>query len=275
MRLARRGGFTVTEALVAIVLLALVGQTVLRIMTASQRLFRSQSERAALQAAVRAGATLLPAEVRALGPGDLITMLPDEVVYRASRLTGVACGVTAGSIVLRRRLRYGYRALVAGRDSLLVFRENDPATGADDQWEPVAVGGSEAPGVCPDGEPADVIPAPVSPTLAALAVPDLPVRGFEIMQLRLYQSGGQYWIGSRSVSGGEAQVQPAVGPLASQGLALSYLTAAGAPATVPADVRFIALTIRGVSDGAVIGATGRIGLATDSLATAVELRNAE
>jgi type II secretory pathway pseudopilin PulG len=270
-----RGGFTLVEALVAMVLLALVGQTLLRIITVSQRLFRAQGERAALQASLRAGASLLAGELRPAGPGDLLAVLPDEVVYRAPRLTAVACAVGPGSVAVRRRLHYGYRDLVAGRDSLLVFRDNDPATDADDRWEPVAVSGSETPGSCPDGSPARIVPATVPPDLAALSLADVPVRAFEVMQLRLYQSGGQYWIGMRSLSGGEAQVQPAVGPLAADGLRLSYRTAAGTLATAPADVRFIGLTIRGVSDGAVVELTGQVAFAADSLAGAVELRNAE
>ena len=266
-----RRGFTLVEALVAMVLLAVVGQTLLRIITVSQRLFRAQGERAALQASLRAGASLLAGELRPAGPGDLLAVLPDEVVYRAPRLTAVG----PASVAVRRRLHSGYRDLVAGRDSLLVFRDNDPATDADDRWEPVAVSGSETPGSCPDGSPARIVPATVPPDLAALSLADVPVRAFEVMQLRLYQSGGQYWIGMRSLSGGEAQVQPAVGPLAADGLRLSYRTAAGTLATAPADVRFIGLTIRGVSDGAVVGLTGQVAIAADSLAGAVELRNAE
>ena len=59
MRVSRRRGFTVVEAIIAIVLFALVGQTVLGLLTTSQRLFRWQAERAALQATVRAAAVFL------------------------------------------------------------------------------------------------------------------------------------------------------------------------------------------------------------------------
>src|SRR6476469_2388979 len=111
-------GFTVVEAIVAIVLFALVGQTVLRLLTGSQRLFRSQSERAALQATLRAGALLLPGELRELGPGDLLALAPDQLVYRAMRLTGVACRMSLTSVTLRRRLTHAYRSLTPGRDSL-------------------------------------------------------------------------------------------------------------------------------------------------------------
>src|SRR5512140_1012037 len=90
LTMTSRRGFTLVEALLAVVLLAIVGQSILRLLTVSQRLFRAQSERAALQATVRAGATLLPAELRELGPGDIVALAPDQIVYRAMRSAGVA-----------------------------------------------------------------------------------------------------------------------------------------------------------------------------------------
>jgi len=104
---------------------------------------------------------------------------------------------------------------------------------------------------------------------------ETPVRAFEVMQLRLYTSGGQYWVGSRSVSAGEAQVQPALGPLASDGLRLVFARADGATTANPAEVAFIRFTLKGLTDGA-IGSTGsRLAVLGDSITGDVELRNAE
>ena len=95
------------------------------------------------------------------------------------------------------------------------------------------------------------------------------------MELRLYQSGGQYWLGSRSVSGGEAQIQPALGPLAPDGLRLAYARADGGATASPAEVAFVRLVLRGLTDGAVRGAGGALAVGRDSLTASVELRNAE
>lgn len=271
-----RRGFTLVEAILAVVLLAIVGQSILRLMTVSQRLFRAQSERAALQATVRAGTALLPAELRELGPGDIMALAPDQIVYRAMRSAGVACAVAAGRLSLRRELIYGYRSIAAARDSLLLFVEHDPSTAADDAWEILPVSGPAGAGLCPDGGAAVVVPSTVpAATVGAVAL-DAPIRTFEVMQARLYQSGGQYWLGSRSVSGGESQVQPVIGPLASDGIRFRYLDSAGVPTSLPAAVRLIGLTVRGVSDGAIVipTATGPVVVA-ESLAAEIELRNVQ
>lgn len=275
MRVSRRHrGFTVVEAMIAIVLFGLVGQTLLGLLTASQRLFRSQAERAALQATVRAGALLLPAELRALSGRDLLAIAPDQLTYRAMRLTGVACRVSPAGITLRPELMYGYRSVAAGRDSLLIFVEGDLSRPDDDRWQAVAVTGPATTSVCPDGSAALTLPAAVPPAAVSVS-PAVPVRGFEVMQLRLYQSGGQYWLGSRSVSGGEAQVQPALGPLAPDGVRLVYTRADGSITADPAEVAFIRLALRAVTDGAVRGIAGAPAVAEDSIAAGVELRNAE
>ena len=274
--MTRRRGFTLVEALLAVVLLAIVGQSILRLLTISQRLFRAQSELAALQAAIRAGASLLPAELRELGPGDLVSMATDQVVYRAMRSTAVACAVTAVSVSLPRELVYAYRSASAGRDSLLLFLERDPSRSTDDEWVVLPVTGTAGTGTCPDGRAAVVVPTAIPAGALGAVVLDAPVRSFEVVQLRLYQSGGQYWLGSQSLSGGEAQVQPLLGPLAPDGLRLRFVDAGGLPTTAPAEVRLIGLTVRGVTDVpiATARATGPV-LVADSLAADIELRNAQ
>src|SRR5690348_8882916 len=181
-------GFTLIEALVAVVLLAIVGQSILRLLTVTQRLFRAQSERAALQATVRAGASLLPAELRELGPGDIISLAPDRLVYRAMRSAGAACVVTATDVRLRRDLLYGYRSIAPTRDSLLLFADHDPFTADDDAWEILPVGGPPGPGVCPDGGAAVVVPTIVPAAIVGAVTLDAPIRTFELVEERLYQS---------------------------------------------------------------------------------------
>jgi hypothetical protein len=94
------------------------------------------------------------------------------------------------------------------------------------------------------------------------------------MQIRLYQSGGEYWLGARSVSAGET-IQPLIGPLTSRGLALSYRDSAGATTTVAGNIRSIGITLRALGSiatrkGGGAGVPARI---TDSLVTTVSLRN--
>ena len=163
----RRRGFTVVEAVIAIVLFGLVGQTLLGLLTTSQRLFRSQAERAALQATVRAGARFLTGELRGLSGADLLAIAPDQLTYRAMRMTGVACRISPASVTLRPELTYSYRSLVAGRDSLLLFVEGGPSSSDDDHWQAVPITGPPAAAACPDGSAALALPAAVPPAAVA------------------------------------------------------------------------------------------------------------
>jgi hypothetical protein len=52
------------------------------------------------------------------------------------------------------------------------------------------------------------------------------------MQLRLYLSLGQWWLGARSESAGEG-VQPLAGPLEERGLELRYLDQRGGEVSEP------------------------------------------
>lgn len=271
--MARSRGVTLVELLVAIVLLAIVGQTLLRLLTTAQRLFRAQSERAALQATVRAGAAFVSAELRPLDPADLLGIAADRVVYRAPRSTAVACRATRDTIMLRRQPAWGYRSISATRDSLLLFVDGSPA-GAEERWAVLPVTGPAGSGTCPDGVPALAVPTAVPSATLIGVVLDAPVLTFEVMEVRLYQSGGQYWLGSRSISGGETQVQPALGPLAVNGLGLEPLTADGSPALTPSAVRMVDMLLRGVTDGAVAEGVGSPGVLLDSLTGAAEFRNA-
>ncbi len=271
------GGFTLVELLVAVVLLAIIGQVTVRLLTGSQRITRSQRERIALQASVRGGALLVPAELRELGSSggssDILAFGRDSVTYRAMRSTSVACALTPARITLRRALTFGYRVQSAGRDSVMVFLDGDPVDTLDDVWAAFPITGAPAGGTCPDGSAGTVLPTAIPLALAGRVVLDAPVRTFEVMQLRLYRSGAQYWLGARSVSAGEAQLQPVLGPLAANGFELTMLDANAAPVSGISSVRMIGIMLRGLSETAVSdGASPRAVLA-DSLTSRIRLRN--
>lgn len=273
-----RRGFTLIEMLIALVLLAIVGEVLVRLLTGSQRVSRAQSQQVVLQSNVRAGALLVPNELREVSVGgpnpDLLVMGRDSITYRALRSAGVACAVTPNRVTLRASLGSGYRAPAPVRDSLLVYVEGDPHSSADDHWSVFPIGGSPGAGSCPDGAPATTLPTLIPPDTVARLALEVPVRTFEVMQLRLYQSSGQYWLGSRGISAGETQIQPVLGPLKPNGFELAYLDASDNPTATVADVRTIDVTIRGVTDGMVSNGAGGLHIAEDSLVSRVRLRNA-
>jgi prepilin-type N-terminal cleavage/methylation domain-containing protein len=291
--IVRRRGFTLVELMVALVLVLAVCGVTFALLTQNQRVSRSQVEHAGLQDNVRAGALVVANELREVGydsipleaalaaeasvSPDLLLMQPGRLEFRAMRGIGFTCAVpTPGQLRLRRATILGLRQPEVG-DSITVHVEGDSATGADDAWVHAGIAGLSA-GLCDDGTPAVALAVGfVGAAAPTRMVVGGPVRFFEVMELRYYQSGGKSWLGSRSVSAGGV-IEPMLGPLADstatqRGLTFSYLDRTGAPTTVPNEVREIAWTLSGVTDGAVRGSGSALAIDSLTLSTSVALRN--
>jgi hypothetical protein len=111
---------------------------------------------------------------------------------------------------------------------------------------------------------------PASASVAGLEA-GTPVRIAEVMELRLYESEGQSWLGARSVSSGEA-IQPLVGPLTDgSGFRLDYLDATGTPTADRTSIKSIRIALRGTTGG---GGADNSDPVEEELITQVALRNA-
>jgi hypothetical protein len=261
----------------------IVGAALYGLLLTTQRMSVAQTERVGLQANVRAAAWVASGELHELAalPGgttaqnDVLAAGPTGVTYRAMRGIGFLCQSPVGPSEVRlwSSSYSGYRGPSAGRDSALVFVEGDSATEADDTWLPVTITGVAVGNVCPGA--GITLMTDNHPELVGLAL-NTPVRIYEIMELRLYQSGGKSWLGAQSLSAGEV-VQPMVGPfLDGTGFTLEYRDAAGSVTSDPVAIRSISLGVRAISEdpisfGSGSGARGRV---QDSLVAWVWLRNA-
>lgn len=238
MRLNRRG-VALTEALVAAVLTAVLVGTALGSLSLLQKALARQVSRTTRSQTLRAALQLSVSELRDLAPGagDLIAVSTSGLVYRAVRATGLVCGRDGVGLVVSTRSFRSLRMPVAGRDSVAVMN------GSGD-WIRVGLDGAPRSGTCPGGEAALTLPllASLPDPLAAVAWPS-PLRVTELMELRAYQSGAEWWLGQRSVSSGET-IQPALGPLAPSGLVVSGFDSLGNPAAVPAEIRRLRLVVR-------------------------------
>lgn len=297
-----RGGFTLVEVLVAMVIALMVGGLVHRQLFYGRRVFQAQVERTALQDNVRLAALVLAGELGAIGydeitpeasaalgapveaRSDLLALAPGAVTYLAARGSGQVCGVVPGPAAEIRVRESSWASLRAPRptDSLLAFVESDPAIAADDAWihlGVVAVAASS----CPGGEAGIAmrvaVPAPLDPWALAAITPGAPAALAEVMQIRYYESGGKSWFGLRSVSTGEA-VTPVAGPLADstagvRGLTLRYRGATDAETSDPTLVRTVDATLIGVTDQAIHGRDLRRALVDSfALTTRIALLNA-
>jgi prepilin-type N-terminal cleavage/methylation domain-containing protein len=294
-----RRGFTLIELMVGIVLLLAVGGVAYALLVQNQRVSRSQMGHAGLQENVRAGALIVASELREIGydsippsaalgaassvSPDLLVTLPGRIEYKAMRGIGFTCSPpTTGELRLRRATLLGLRSPEVG-DSVTAHVEGDPSTGGDDAWVHAAVT-SMSGGACDDGGAAVLLSVTYA-SAAGLAAPVRmavggPVRFFEVMELRYYRSGGKSWLGMRSVSAGGV-IEPLLGPLADstadqrgRGLTFTYLDRTGSPTATPNEVREVAWTLKGVTEGALHNA-GPSAPVIDSLSlsTSVALRN--
>lgn len=291
-----RRGFTLVELMVALVLVVAVCGVTYALLTQNQRVSRSQAEHAGLQDAVRAGALVIANELKEIGydsipdeaklgtaatvSPDLLVMMPGRLEYKAMRGIGFTCAAPSlGQLRLRRTTLIGLRQPEVG-DSITAHVEGDSTTGADDAWVHADITGVST-ALCDDGTPAVALTVGFAGVAGAAAPARMavggPVRFFEVMELRYYRSTGKSWLGSRSITAGGV-IEPMLGPLADstnteRGLTFSYLDRNGAVTTDPNDVREIAWTLKGVTDGAVRTSGSTLAIDSLTLSTGVALRN--
>ena len=275
--LRSRRGFTLAETLLAMVLLLMVSGSVHRMLLSTVRLTRSQAEHIALQSNVRGAALVAGNELRELstaaggsGPAnDLLSLGPHAISYRAMRGFGYTCQTPGpGLLRISRSAFFAYRDPQAGRDSALLYLSGMP-TPTDSAWITAGIIAVSSSSTCGGGVPAIslTLPAGIGPVPAGT-----PVRIYEPMELAAYQSDGQWWLGLRSISSGEA-IQPIFGPLATaEGFRLSYTDAAQMATVTPSLVKSITVSIRGASTNEDNSPAQPL---TEALSTQIALKNAQ
>jgi hypothetical protein len=196
----------------------------------------------------------------------------NSLTYRALRGGGIACLVAANEVRLFRNPSYFTRPIVPTRDSLLLFVENDPDIGSDDTWEAIPITAVNTASTCGASPAISLTTTVVSPI--ANVVLNAPAHVFEVMQIAEVASGGENWLGARSVSAGQA-LQPVVGPLAGTGLSFAYFDSLGNATATAADVRSIQVILRGVSEDAVrqAGTSSTVQNLQDSVVFQLSVRN--
>jgi hypothetical protein len=188
---------------------------------------------------VRGTVQLLRSELRDLAPtaGELVAFGSGFISYRAVRGTGLACAEGGGRVQIVAASWSPLRQPSAGRDSLVLLAQS-----ADTELV-VASAGSAVAGSCPSGVASVALPyVPGMPNLAGASYP-APLLVTEVMEIRAYESGGEWWVGVRSVSAGET-IQPAFGPIAVDGLRITALDSAGVPTVSPSQVSILSFMVK-------------------------------
>jgi hypothetical protein len=272
-----RGGFTLVELMLSLVMMLAVSGTLYRLVFSSQRLSRAQAERIAVQSSLRGAALVVGNELRELNavPGgtgtetDLLSLGATAVAYRGMRGFGYTCqALGAGLLRLSRSSFTGYRDPQPGRDSVLLYAPGLRAP-ADSSWIPMAITKVSTSEPCSGAAaPAITLTTVASPSLGPVPA-GAPVRVYELMELASYRSDRQWWLGMRSLTTAEA-IQPLFGPLAEDGFRLDYADGSGLPTAVRGAVRSIQLALK------VIGSVPEAGTGVpvvEQLSTRILLRN--
>jgi type II secretory pathway pseudopilin PulG len=275
----RREGFSLVEITVAMALTLIVTGAVYRLLFASQRLSRAQLSQLSLQTNVRSGSIAVLNELRELGTvtagsadqNDVLGITASGITYRAARGLGFLCQPpSANRLQIARGSFSGYRDPQPTRDVAYVFLDGTPDTEADDSWLALPVVDVATGTACPGS-----IGAGLTLTTSGTLPPDVPagtpIRIYEVMELRSYQSEGRSWLGARSVGTGE-NIQPVSGPLDDgDGFRLEYLDAAGVPTADPTAIKSIRIAVHAIGEDSLSPWSGA--RVEEELVSAVTLRN--
>ena len=274
-----RRGFTLVELLIGLVLMGIVSAGIYRVLVNNQRIYQAQTQRIEMLQNIRAGAAILPAELREISAsdGDIVAMSGNGIRIRAMRQLALLCAapVLGGAntvLAIRQAPIYGLRAFA--RDSIFVYYEGDDATRLDDGWVKGRINAIAA-GVCPDASPAWLLSTSLTFTGGQVAttgniLSGSPVRGFEQVAYQQIASDGRQYIGMQV---GTAAFQPLIGPLTANGFSLAYFDSTGAPTVTPNRVAMIRMTLRAETRQAFRQLDRSIARSVDSVTTWVALRN--
>ncbi len=293
-----RRGVSLIELLIVIVMLAIVGMSVTKVMSSILNTSSAQVTIANSMGEARNGALLLSQELREVGYDsnittltartDLLGIAAHRISFRAIRGMGVTCGTPTLTEFRLLKPITGQR-LPSGTDEFLLFVENDPNAGFDDQWLPMLVTAIDSNSTC-GSDPAITFTLSAAPlTRTSPDVPMAlsnhrvggPIRWYERVEYGPFvdATSGQTFVGVRSLSLNQVTINPIIGPIPdSTFFTLLYYNAAGTaldPATAnPLAVRSIGLRITTVTErvSSLAGTTNRT-LRQYPMVTRVALRN--
>ncbi|MHB1329940.1 MAG: type II secretion system protein [Gemmatimonadales bacterium] len=269
-------GVTLIELLVAMIVATVLLTMAIRIQAATEQVGRGRLERIGAAAGLRAVAKLVRWEwaglgIDSLGGPDFSMPGAGRIAYRGQTGLLSICRLSGDTLIVdpSRLEAWRVRLPLATRDSLLVYLPGDSASRLD-AWLPVALVAGPDHDVCPGGGSGRRYRIAWSGYAGPMAAQTV-ARSYEPLELRAYLSGASWQLGQAGLASGGV-VQPAVGPLAGSGFALSPVGADGVPSGVLAatgiDVRVRLLTGRETAVG-----PGRAPQVEDSLRLFVRLGN--
>lgn len=299
MKRTSRGGFTLVELLMVIVMLSIVLGALFKVIVGQQRFYRGASDTIETQDNVRQAVDILATDLRGISPsnGDIFGPLSaTSIEFMEPVGASVVCVIDPASG--RKNFTVPPLQLAANNgltswgstpkrnDIVLVYNTGKTQATVDDTWESHVLDGIASGGTCPNST--ELTTTTAEQTLGwtfqlntALAGGDSVAQGAAVRIVRrvryqLYQaSDGQWYLGYQECPNGTCDtIQPVSGPYlppsttGPSGLALTYFDNTGLPTVIPSAVARIDVVTRAQPASSITG-----GQHVDSLRASIALRN--
>lgn len=295
-----RRGFSLTEIMVALVLLGIVATGIMTVVMRQQQFYRSATEVIDTRSQIRQAAAVVPVDVRGVSSvgGDILYMSDSSLDVRGNIGSGLVCSHTANSVTIPpmnlAKGRYFTTFLTRPKvnDVLLIFDDKAPGN-QDDDWilytiatiDSTTAGCTSFTDATADAGKYRYVytfTAPLSTTI----IDGAPLRMARGVKYSIYKSAtdGLWWMGYRECRGDGSScdaVQPVSGPYKpyvandtiNSGVSFVYRDSTGAITTNKLNVARVELFIHGQTQGSVALGGGKSAPYSDYMKVTIALRN--
>lgn len=301
----RRTGFTMAETLVVLVLLAIVGGSLMNVLTKQQRFYNGTGDLIALRTQLRQAQAVIGNDLRGISSvgsvisgvnsSDILTMTDSSIDFRYTIGASVACktpvtttvNIPSPGALTNGNTLTSWLMKPAFGDTAYIFDEGASATSpTDDSWKaykvislPLGAGSCDA-GFNAAGS-LMILDQAASPTILDGAA----IRYVRHAHYSLYQASDKQWyLGycSPDCDAVSNPINPIAGPFQSyqastspdtSGIRIAYFDSTGAVTATPSQVARIKIILRGETKS-YLNVTGMTrGVYHDSLSMNIALRN--
>ncbi len=229
-RPARRG-FTLVEMLVSMLLLAIVGGAMTRVLIKQQQYYRDSGRTAAARRELRLGATVLPAEFRSISSagGDILTMSESDITVLAAIGASIVCAkgpawFAIPPVNLARQTLTSLATTPLDGDVVFLYNDSTLKGSEDDKWEQFTLTGRSQTADCPGAPYTDAVLDPtgskprtrytVAGTIQDSVHLGAGVRFARQTRYKIYQeASGNWYLGMQEYKGaGWSGTEPLAGP---------------------------------------------------------------
>ena len=272
MSARNRGGFSLAEIMVALVLLGIVCGGIMTVIMRQQTFYRSATDVIDTRQQIRQATTVIPVDLRGVSSvgGDILQMTDSALDVRSNIGSGLLCSHTASQITVPPENLSGGKAFTSFltkpqlNDVAMIFNDSTPGN-QDDTWQIVSITGIDSTlagctaftDLVNDATKYRYV-YNVTPNLSSLIVNGAPIRFARRSKYATYQSPSDnlWWLGYRECRGdgsGCSAIQPVSGPYrpyvpndtVNSGISFVYRDVANNVTNIPTSVARIELFVHG------------------------------